>query len=325
MLLGLFRLYHPVVGIGVGLYALLLRLGSWTFEQRVGLPEGSGPLGRLLQSGVTVLLGQGFFWVHALDIVLIWIQALYFNVLVHKYRLLPRNTYVPAAIYVSIAAWAAETSLLLQARVAELLLLGALGKLLAVYKKERAYGDAFDVGLLISIASLIAFSWVTFFVFAVLSWRALRPFVLREYVWCVLGMIIPFYLCGAYFYWNNSFPEFLNQLKESMHLRMAVSLDGLGSGVVPSGVFVLLLLWGFYYLQGNWFRMVVSVRLGFGVVITYLFAGLLSMIWLYSDWNWLVVPAALSMALLYSEWRNKWLPELLHGLFVGAVLFEQFG
>ncbi len=324
-MLGLFRLYHPVVGIGVGLYALLLRLGSWTFEQHAELPGGSGPLGCFLQEGITILLKHGFFWVHALDILLIWIQALYFNALVHKYRLLARNTYVPAIIYVSIAAWGAESPLLLQARVAELLLLGAVGKLLAVYKKERAYGDAFDVGLLISIASLIAFSWITFFVFAVVSWRALRPFMLREYVWSLLGIIIPYYLCGAYYYWQNSFPEFLVQLKEGLQFRMTVSLDGLGSGLVPAGVFVLLLLWGFYYLQGNWFRMVVSVRLGFGVVIAYLFAGLLSMMWLHSDRNWIVLPAALSMALLYSEGRNKWLPELLHGLFVGAVLFEQLG
>src|SRR6185503_18765652 len=89
------------------------------------------------------------------------------------------------------------------------------------YKKEAALALIFDAGLLVSIASLFFFPYIVFILFIIAALMILRPFNLREYLMAILGLLVPYYFIGVYFFWYGKLPEFWQTIQIS-HLRFPV-------------------------------------------------------------------------------------------------------
>jgi hypothetical protein len=88
---------------------------------------------------------------------------------------------------------------------ANFFILLAIHKLVSSYRKDSAFSNAFDAGILFSIASLFYFPSIVFIPLLGFGFVLFRPFNWREWVISVIGVLIPYLFVFTYYFWNDLF------------------------------------------------------------------------------------------------------------------------
>ena len=327
-MVSIFRSYHPAVIFLLLFYVALFRIPLFVSAISFVPPVSSNYLSALTYNFLDLLIGNRNYLYHILASLLVFLQALYFNYIINRHRILSKNSYLPAMAYVLLSSLLTEFTLLTPALLANTFLLFSVAKILSIYKKERAAASIFDAGLLISIASLFFFPYLAFFVFILMSMILLRPFNLREYAMAILGVIIPYYFIGVYFFWHHELPAFWKTLQIT-HLNFPVQqIEKSTRVIVIGGSLLLVILWTLFYLQANMFRVVVQVRSYLTIFMLLFIAGILSMLVEFNGeffhFVWMALPVGLAFAIFFMEVRRRWFAEILHFFLLLSVLFFQF-
>jgi hypothetical protein len=85
-----------------------------------------------------------------------------------------------------------------------LFLLFALSKMMNSYRKDIAFSQVFDAGLLISIATLFYFPCIVFFPMIGVALIIFRPFLWREWVISFIGVLVPYIFVITYYFWKGT-------------------------------------------------------------------------------------------------------------------------
>jgi hypothetical protein len=230
--------------------------------------------------------------------------------------------------YLLLSSLLVEFTLLTAPLVANTFLLFALSKILSSYKKEKAVRLIFDAGLMVAVASLFFFPYIVFILFTIASLMVLRPFNLREYFLATLGLLVPYYFIGVYFFWEQKLPEFWTTIKIS-HLNFPMQEIGHGLREISIGFMMLVvILWCIYFIQSNIFKMVVQVRSYMMIFILLFLAGAFSMLIQFNGefhhFIWIVLPAGLAFSIFFTEFSRRLFSELLHLFLILTILFFQY-
>lgn len=327
-MVSIFRSYHPAVIFMLLIYTVLLRLVLFIEPIVFEVPGSANLLSQLAYKVLAAFTGDRNFIFHIISTTLIFFQALYFNYLVSYYRIMSRSSYLPAFSFILISSLFVEFMLLTSALIANTFLLFAMARIFAWYKKDKATGAVFDTSFLIAIASLFFFPYIVFFVFVIASLTVLRPFNLREYIISIIGLVLPYYFLGVYFFWINQLPEFLNSLVIS-ELRFNAQVMERSTRILTVGIPMLAVIaWTALYIQANLFRMVVQVRNYLIVFAWFFVAGILSLLVQFKGelfhFVWLTMPAGLAFAFFFAEFKRKAVSEIVHLFLILAILFFQF-
>jgi hypothetical protein len=327
-LVSIFRSYHPSAIFFLLIYTIALRLVLFIEPVVFRIPENTNLLSHITYTGLATFTGNQNFVYHILSTLLIFFQALYFNYLINYYRILSRSSYLPAFSFILVSSLFIEFTLLTSALIANTFLLFAAARIFAWYKKDKVTGAIFDTSFLISVASLFFFPYAVFFIFVLTSLMVLRPFSLREYMIAVIGLLLPYYFLGVYFFWVNQLPEFLNTLAIS-ELRFNAEVMERSIRILTLGIpVVAVMAWTGLYIQANFFRMVVQVRNYLVVFVWFFVAGILSLLIQFKGelfhFIWLTIPAGLAFAIFFAEFRRKAVSEILHLYLILAILFFQY-
>ena len=141
-------------------------------------------------------------------LILLLFSGFYLIRLNNKYLFLSERTLLPAFIFVLIASSISPLQRLHPALVAMLFLLPAIDRLLASYKNERLSYSFFEASFLIGTGSLVYFNLIFFAVIVWVALLILRPVIWREWVFSILGVVIPwiFFLATLYFIHDSFLP-----------------------------------------------------------------------------------------------------------------------
>ena len=324
----IFRSYHPAIIFLLLLYALLFRLVLFLQPLYFSISENTNFLSQITYKALATLAGDRWWTYHVISTLLLFFQALYFNYLVNYYKIMSRPSYLPAFSYILVSSLFVEFLFLTPALIANTFLLISLAKIFSLYKKEKAVAIVFDSAFLVSIASLFFFPYAVFFLFILASLTLLRPFNLREYFIAIIGLILPYYFMGVYFFWVDRLPEFLHTLTIS-ELRFNAEVVERSSRIFTVGIpVVAVMIWSGLYIQANIFRMVVQVRNYLIAFVCFFFAGILSLLVQFNGelfhFIWLAIPAGLSFAFFFAEFRRWIISEILHLFLILAILFFQY-
>ncbi|MEO6166859.1 MAG: hypothetical protein ABIO46_11240 [Chitinophagales bacterium] len=327
-MVSIFRSYHPAVIFMLLLYAVLLRMVLFIQPITFEIPQNTNLLSQFTYKALAAFIGDRNFIFHIMGTALVFFQALYFNYLVNYYRIMSKSSYLPAFSFILVSSLFVEFTLLTSSLIANTFLLFALAKIFAWYKKDKVTGAVFDTAFLISIASLFFFPYIVFFLFVLTSLTVLRPFSLREYLIAAIGLLLPYYFIGVYFFWIGLLPEFLHSLVIS-ELRFNAQVMERSTRILTVGIPVLAVIaWTALYIQANLFRMVVQVRNYLIVVVWFFIAGILSLLIQFTGelghFVWLSIPAGLAFAFFFAEFRRKAIVEIVHLFLILAILFFQF-
>lgn len=159
-----------------------------------------------------------FQWLNKLvAMTLIFMSAMVLNMVINREDIFERPTFLPALIYVLLMSAFRDYQQLHPLILANFFLILALRRLFQIRRAEDARAQFFDAGLFIGMATLFYPHYIFLYLLAVITVLVLRPFVLKEYIVGLLGLILPILLLLFYHFMVDaveSFPElYQNQTK----------------------------------------------------------------------------------------------------------------
>jgi hypothetical protein len=258
---------------------------------------------------------------------LIFIQALLFNLILNKYNILGKPTYLPALFFILSASVLSPFLTLSPALVANFFLLYSLNKLLASYKQPDAITLLFDIGLAIGLASILYFPLIVLMLWAWLCLIILRPFYWREWLSPLIAFLLIHFFLAVFYYYNEQL-SLMAQLWEPLYspIKTIIYLQpGYYLALLPLSVVLLLAL---VQLRLNFFKTFVLVRKTFIILLLLAFVLLFSFYlnphFEIANFILLAIPSAILCAYYFLNASLKWIYETLFFSIILCALYFQW-
>lgn len=264
----------------------------------------------------------------SLGAVLCFMQALFINNIVNENKMLPKKNYLAGAIFIIFASFFKENLLLSPVSICLTFLILCTTRIFALIRKEKSYGDIFDIGFLAAVASLFYFPCIIFIVFAYIGLATMRPFKLREWLGVLTGFLAPFLLVSTYYFWND--------LTSEMFLSIAnIHAEGWLLGIdlsAPDKIVIVTLAActavSLVLLPSALYSSLIQVRKFSNTLILFIVlaaaAMLLQQSIRLSHFVLFSLPLAIFVAMILMHIKRKWIPEVIHIILILFVLAMQF-
>ncbi|QZT36241.1 DUF6427 family protein [Halosquirtibacter xylanolyticus] len=149
-----------------------------------------------------------------LGTLLTFINALLVYVLNSEFLFMKTRTYLPSFLYIIFTSSVREYDTLLPSQFAATLFILGMYYIFKTYQSSRAIGDILIASIILSLASLFYLPSILFLPIIWISVLILRQkFNWRHLVIPIIGVIIPWYICGSIYYLNDHFYSLINILQ----------------------------------------------------------------------------------------------------------------
>lgn len=320
MFIRFFKTNQPASLIALPLFGALLWLGSWLKPQ-----PAEAFLAMPLYFLFAYLSVIPFFSVF-MAFALVIIQSFYFNRLINEYDLRGarvRANFLPALFAVFFLSLFPVFRTSLPQHFSAILLLLALNSVFDSYRKEKAFANCFNSGMLVAFASLFYFPAVVFLLLVFTGYVVLRPFIWREWVITLIGFVLPWLVTvELYYVFNNTLNIFSGFFSaEYFHygkpqnavliyifagLLLLPALlhfaGSLSSGKVRTNKFLLLFLCFFVFA---------------------LVSGFVFPVGSYAHFTLAAMPLALIFSNYFLSFKKEWIAEAFFAILLGAFIYAE--
>lgn len=137
-----------------------------------------------------------------------------------NHNIIPKRSQFPALFLISISSLAFRHEMFSSVLIASFFLLFAIDRLFGAIHKQGLTYRFLDAGILIGLGSLFYFNLIFFFPFLWLAQFTLKPLNLREFLFTLVGLTIPFiYLFSVYFLLDISIVRTFDLIGEWLVLK----------------------------------------------------------------------------------------------------------
>lgn len=197
-----FRTINPVNILLLLIVAVLIRVGML-----FNLPESLNVILVEPYTGVLLQLPADFFSSFSsvfYALIISVVQALILNHIVNRYNLLPKPTFLPALMYVTLTALITPFIVLSPVLIANFFLLWLIEKFLSIYRKDHVIAVAFDMGMIVGAGTLVYFPFIAMLLLLWIVLLIFRPFNWREWVSGIIGFLTICLFLAVLNYLNDS-------------------------------------------------------------------------------------------------------------------------
>lgn len=328
-MLSFFKSNNPSIVTFYIIYLVLFRLiFFFTIPQTDFVFQHHEPLSNLLFGFLKIKSLNFGIMSLSLGAVLCFMQALFINNIVNENKMLPKKNYLAGAVFIIFASFFKEGLLLSPASLALTFLILCTARIFALIRKEKSYGDIFDIGFLAAVASLFYFPCIIFVLFAYIGLATVRPFKLREWLGVLTGFLAPFLLVFTYYFWNDRTSE--------MFLSIAnIHAEGWLLGIdlsAPDKIVIVTLAActaaSLVLLPSALYSSLIQVRKFSNTLILFIVLASVAMLLQQSihlsHFGLLSMPLAIFAAMILMHIKRKWIPEVIHIILILFVLSMQF-
>lgn len=320
-MIGAFKTNSPLNIIFLLIYGCVLKFSAFLHPH---IPVAQATDGFLYHRFLNFLapFGKDFPIIYPIIVlVLVLWQAISFTNFINNQKLLPKATYLPAMAYVLITSLFPEWWQLSSALIVNSLLVWVWANLSSLFNSPKPKTIVFNASMVIGLTSFLYFPALAFIILVFFALISMRPFQLSEWVIAILGLLTPYYFLFSFLFlagnWNPltylpsisvSIPKFQNDI----WAWAAIVL-----------LFIPFLISGFY-IQGNILKMLIQVRKSWGLMLTYLIISLfipfINFASSFEYWILCALPFAAFHAYTYFFAEKKWIPVIIHWLFVVFII-----
>lgn len=187
--------------------------------------------------------------------------------------------------------------------------------------------EVFDVGFMIGVCALIYFPSISLLLLFLVGLSILRPFVWREWVIGIIGVLIPFFLAGTLYFLNDKLAKFFLATFESVYAEFNVAIQSGPELVWIGSQVIIMLAASIYLLQNNFMKSPIQFRkfltlMLWGILILSFSSLLLNNLTLN---HFLILSAPLSIILSYFflSFKKWYIPETFFWtLFLSILTFQ---
>ncbi|MBN2613974.1 MAG: hypothetical protein JXB00_20620 [Bacteroidales bacterium] len=247
MFLRLFKSNRPAVVILLPLIVILAWLPGFSDTSFVTFPFDSfpaplyKPLIDFCTSHIVVSKIISLFLLFMMSILMVRLNIRYFFI--------PERTYMPAFIYLMITSGVIMLQRCTPVLFASLILLLVFYRIFESYKYQGIAYHYFDTALMVSFSGLIYFNSLFFIIFIWLGLIILRTPKWREWVFSIIGFILPFlFLMAYYYFFDKDLGELSLTFRTSIIARSKMISD-------TSGLVVFLVVLALIFLVSSFFML----------------------------------------------------------------------
>ncbi len=262
----------------------------------------------------------------AIGLLLVIGEAFLLNFIVNENEISNKQTYLPALFYIVFMSNNKAMLTLHPLLFGNLFILFALQKLMSSYRKDKAFSNAFDAGLLISIATLFYLPYFIFLPLLGVGLILFRPFNWREWIISFLGAAVPFIFILTYYFWNDRLDQlFYDKIFYALIREKTIST----------------LSNNFYFMIGiGWMLIIVSlwkIILGEGIGSQRTKKSIIFLVWFFflsalsislapeistKYFSALAIPAAVFCSNYFANIKKEWWAEFLFLLLLSSLILN---
>jgi hypothetical protein len=261
-----------------------------------------------------------------IGLILVISEAFLLNYIVNENEVLAKQSYLPALFYIIFMSNNKAMLTLHPLLFGNLFILFAVHKLLSSYRKDNAFSQAFDAGMLISVATLFYFPFIVFLPLLGVGLIILRPFSWREWLISFLGAAIPYLFVITYYFWYDILDYLFYDKMFYSFLREKQNLDNSKS---------------FYFMIGfGWLLLLLSmgkILLGGGIGSQRTKKSIIFLVWFFffsalsislapeistKYFSALAIPGAVFCANYFSNIKKVWWAEFLFLLLLTSLFIN---
>lgn len=320
-MLTFFRTNQPLANIFLLVYLGVVRLSTFVHPLPV-TPQSQG----VLTDWMYAELPPTSFGAQIAAFILVFIQAIFINITMARYRVANEITLLPGLFYCLITALLPDFLPLSPALLANTFIIIALFYLFEIYKNNYASIRIFDVGFWVGVAGLFHFSYTFFIFWGILGLGILRGMRMKEFLMFLIGIIAPFFLFSVYLFWTDRLPFMYKHFANNLNFLSFVHYSNPAAYVKLGIVSVLIAV---VILANNQFstKRGIAVQKFLSCVYWMLFiGGMTTLVQSNVDISHLLiisVPLSILLSLLFQR-TSIAVAEVLHMLLLVTSLILQF-
>jgi hypothetical protein len=257
-MLNLFRQNTALSAFALIMLALLLRIPLFIQYPEIQI-QGSGPISVLVFKQIQHTanpLQLSFI----LATVLIVIQSVLLNYIVNRHEVLYKYTFLPGTIFLLASSFFPEQMQLSPQLMANTFLMLMLLRLFYLYESEQPIYLVFDAGILLGIALLFHIEMIVLLPFILISVIIFTSFNIRYIIIALLGILIPVYFIGTYFYITNRLEMFQHLIVGAVEqLDVKITINNYYA-FIPLAILLIPVFLGYVGLSQNYFQNKVKTR-----------------------------------------------------------------
>ncbi len=326
MLVRLFKTQEPFNLIILLFLAIGIRLPYLLDQTPIPVFNYNEPFSTFLFGKYAILWEHKVF--NVLFTTLLYFAAgLWLNKIVNDFSLIFKNTHLPSLLFVIITGIFPTFFTMDAAILIIFLQLWIFIRLFKLYKTGQATMIAFDLGVIVSLASLFYFPSIAWIILVWIALLIFRPFNWREWASSIIGAITPYLFVAFYYFWFDRWDDFII-IWQPLKNFWQINIFPKNSDYLPLVPMLLILIVAFNRLRENFYKNVVQVRkaqqlLMFSIIIT---AGSFYIKPSFSINHFILLAAPITVFLSYYFLvaKRQWISEGLLLLLIFSVLFFQY-
>lgn len=163
----------------------------------------------------------------ALNIFFLVINGYYLSKILFKYQLLPRRTMLPLFVFILISIpYFLSYSGLSYSLITLLLVIRVIQVLFASLESQKVSYGYFDSALLISVASIFNFYSIFLVLFLIYVLLQFKGPALREFLFILVGLIVPYLIFVAILYlFDQNIEGLLKSYKQMFSMRTVITIS----------------------------------------------------------------------------------------------------
>jgi hypothetical protein len=304
-------------------YILLLRFSVFIapFQWE---PSGHGILCEMLYG----VVGSQSIVAHIIAMVLLMGQGYLVNLIAINYRLSNEINLFPGLFYIWCCCAIPDFLYLSPVLIGNTFFLIALYQIFDTYKNPACADNIFNAGLWLGVASLFYFPFIFFFIVLLAALSILRTFNLQEVLMILVGIVLPYFLTGLYFFWFDSFSYFWEtQISRNFGFfefsRISFTWDVWVKFVLFIGAMAYVMINSNFYLTKKNIQVQKKINILYWVLIA---AGLSVPFQIHVTFEHLMMLAptlGIFLGLSFTAFKPQW-AEAIHFLMLVLVMVLQF-
>lgn len=265
------------------------------------------------------------FLSYVIALVFLIIQAISINYIVVQHGILYKDTYLPALFFMVLNSLYPQQAELSPQLISNTFVILMFQRLCFLYESSNPLLIALDAGMYLGTALLFNYDVAIFLPYILISVIVFTSFNFRYLVLSILGICIPLYFAGIFFYLNNQWTWVIEFTRHSFQRTLLTSVIGGYDQFLPLIVILPIVLISSLNLQLNFFRNKVKTRrILQSVALMFLFGALGLLIenthFIYALF-YLSVPLSIVMAYYFISPQKTWFKELVFFSLLGFCVY----
>lgn len=262
-----------------------------------------------------------------ISVLLIFVQAIYFNITIAKIKILDEKSLGPAMVYCTVTTAFTAFNYIDMPIFVNFGLLYLLDQLVSYQNSEYKMGRFFNIGFISGLLTLAHPAFIVLLLISLICLLAIKPILFKELILFLLAFIAPFYFYIGISFITNHFSTIDIHAHFSQFKFAKIPLNQ-PRVIVIGCISLALIFYGF--IQNQNLSRFTSVKIKRTMEWFFVFSLGLTFITIFSNsadlsvLMYLSIPFSFYLSLFFYRLKRNYLAEFIHFVFLGTILVFEY-